>query len=176
VKFHLSPPHRVDGHHQLRGDTARRCGFECLESRMLLAADLTGAADVSFGQTGGPTANISGNVYAASLAGCEKFVCSCWTKQARFWRKVSPTNSERIALTICCPGGTRSDKSLRRAFSKGLPPSVRAVESRSARMSLERSSSKQARFSEVTIFVILKACQSRLGRPIDRSFHTRTGS
>jgi len=38
---------------------------------MLLAADLTGAADVSFGQTGGATANISGNVYAASLAGCE---------------------------------------------------------------------------------------------------------
>ena len=73
MEFFLSPSQRVEGRHSQGGTASRRCGFECLEPRQLLAADLAVAgADVSFGQTGGATASVSGNVVATpSTAGCD---------------------------------------------------------------------------------------------------------
>ncbi len=76
MRFFLSLPHPIGGCHKLRGNASRRCAFECLEPRQLLAADLTGgAADVSFGHTDGLTGSISGSVFAtASAASCDSHV------------------------------------------------------------------------------------------------------
>ena len=76
MEYFLSSSQRVEGRHSLGRNASRRCGFECLEPRQLLAADLA-VADVSFGQvsfeqTGGATASVSGSVVATpSTAGCD---------------------------------------------------------------------------------------------------------
>ncbi len=68
MEFFLSLPHRVAGPHSLGGNASRRCGFEYLEPRQLLAADLVGGADGFVGQSGGPTGGISGSVFATPAA------------------------------------------------------------------------------------------------------------
>lgn len=76
--FHstASPGLRVRGNPSV--DVSRRCHFELMEPRQLLAADLaTGALGGDFGVTGGETGSISGSVFAAqAVVGCEAHAAS----------------------------------------------------------------------------------------------------
>ena len=84
MEFFLSQPHRVDGRHPLGSNASRRCGFECLEPRQLLAADLVGGADVLLSQSGGPTGGISGSVFATpSAANCDSHAAAIGLAEVR---------------------------------------------------------------------------------------------
>ncbi len=72
MKKFLSALRRTDERHHRTGVLARRCGFECLEPRQMLAADLAlGTSDVSLGHTDGSTGSIGGSISSAvSAANC----------------------------------------------------------------------------------------------------------
>ncbi len=76
MEFFRSPP-PAGGCHPWRGNASRRCGFECLEPRQLLAADLVGAADLSLSHPGGATGSLGGSVFAAQAgANCHSLESS----------------------------------------------------------------------------------------------------
>ncbi len=67
---------------QLGRSNARRCGFETLEPRQMLAADLVPAGgDINIGFTGGMTGSISGSVFANHTAQCEEAVANSATAE-----------------------------------------------------------------------------------------------